>query len=124
MKHFSEIIKMKLLYLSGPMTGIADLNRQAFNDAEHRLRALGFGVINPHDLPMPELGEDAPHEELWAECLALDVWILVKTNRPDALVLLPGWRNSRGSLLEAAVCRRFGIPVYTYGQILKGDLKP
>lgn len=114
----------KLLYLSGPMTGIADFNRQAFADAEHRLRQMGFACINPHDIPAPETEPDASFEEFWAECLALDVWILVKTNRPDALVMLPGWKFSRGSLLEAAVARRFKIPVYTYGQILKGELEP
>ena len=114
----------KLLYLSGPMTGIADFNRQAFADAEHRLRQMGFACINPHDIPVPETEPDASFEEFWAECLALDVWILVKTNRPDALVMLPGWKFSRGSLLEAAVARRFKIPVYTYGQILKGELEP
>lgn len=126
MKHVipcqENYMQKKLLYLSGPMTGIKDLNRQAFMDAEHRLRALGFAVINPHDVPLPDLPADAPYDELWAKCLALDIWVLVKTNRPDALVLLAGWQKSRGSLLEAAVCRRFGIPVYTYGQVLMGEL--
>lgn len=120
----SNYMKQKLLYLSGPMSGIKDLNRQAFTDAENRLRALGFGVINPHDLPAPVTDADSSYDEYWAEALALDVWILAQANRPDALVLLPGWRNSRGSLLEAAVARRFKIPVYTFGQILLGDLKP
>ena len=124
MKHFSEIIKMKLLYLSGPMTGIADQNRQAFNDAENRLRCMGFGVMNPHDFPPPDLKEIDSYDEYWAEFLARDVWILARANRPDAVVLLPGWRSSKGSLLEAAVAKRFDIPVYTYGQVLKGELKP
>ena len=115
---------MKLLYLSGPMTGIKDLNHQAFADAEHRLRSLGFACINPHDLEYPPFDEYATEKEIWAEFLARDVWVLAKTMRPDALVMLPGWKNSRGALLEAAVARRFGIPVYNYGQLLKGELKP
>lgn len=114
----------KLLYLSGPMTGIRDLNRQAFSDAESRLRQMGFACVNPHDLEYPTFDEDASEKEVWAEFLALDVWVLAKTMRPDALVLLPGWKFSRGALLEAAVARRFKVPVYTYGQILKGELKP
>lgn len=114
----------KLLYLSGPMTGIADLNRQAFADAEYRLREMGFACINPHDLEYPDFEEDASEPEIWASFLARDVWMLAKTMRPDAVVMLAGWRQSRGSLLEAAVAKRFGIPVYTYGQILLGEMKP
>jgi len=114
----------KLLYLSGPMTGVVDLNRQAFEDAEHRLRELGFACINPHNLPYPDFPEDAGEPEIWAEFLAMDIWMIVQTSKPDAIVMLPGWRTSRGSLLEAAVARRFDIPVYTFGQILRGDLKP
>lgn len=38
------------IYLSGPMTGLSDLNRPAFDAAEKRLTAEGHFVINPHRL--------------------------------------------------------------------------
>ena len=38
------------IYISGPMTGVAELNRPAFDAAEKRLTAQGHFVINPHRL--------------------------------------------------------------------------
>ncbi len=38
------------IYLAGPMTGLPDLNRPAFDAAERRLTEQGHFVINPHDL--------------------------------------------------------------------------
>jgi hypothetical protein len=42
---------MKKIYLSGPMTGLPDLNFPAFHAEAARLRALGYDVINPAELP-------------------------------------------------------------------------
>ena len=38
------------IYISGPMTGIPDGNRPAFDAVEERLTAQGFFVINPHHI--------------------------------------------------------------------------
>lgn len=48
---------MKRVYLSGPMTGLPELNFPAFRVEAARLRALGFEVVNPADLnPEPNTG--------------------------------------------------------------------
>ena len=36
----------------------------------------------------------------------------------DAVVVLPGWRDSRGSSLEVAVAQECGIPVIGLGEAL------
>lgn len=35
------------LYLSGPMTGLPDHNREAFNKREGMLKRRGYDVVNP-----------------------------------------------------------------------------
>ena len=117
-----SIDKNTTLYLSGPMTGYADENRQAFEDAEHRLRSFGFNVINPFHLAEPEPQDGDTSAQRWAAYLARDIHFLVRTHQtalsPIAVVLLAGWRNSKGACLEAAVAGKFSIPVYNYGQVL------
>jgi hypothetical protein len=41
---------VKKIYLSGPMTGLPDLNFPAFNAAASALRAKGLNVINPAEI--------------------------------------------------------------------------
>lgn len=110
--------KNTTLYLSGPMTGYANENRQAFEDAEHRLRSLGYHVINPNGLAEPSADCETDAQR-WAAYLARDIHFLVTMKDTGiAVVLLAGWRNSKGACLEAAVAEKFGIPVYNYGQVL------
>ena len=42
------------IYISGPMTGLPDLNRDAFETAENFLRLWGFEPINPLKIHPPE----------------------------------------------------------------------
>lgn len=116
-----SIDKNTTLYLSGPITGQPDENRQAFEDTEHRLRSLGFNVINPIHLAEPEPQDDDTSARKWAAYLARDIHFLVRTHQtsaPVAIVVLAGWKYSKGSCLEVAVAEQFGIPVYTFGYVL------
>ena len=107
-----------VLYLSGPMSGIPDFNAAAFFRATDMLREKGYTVINPHELPEPDVA-GLSELESWAEYLARDVMLFAKITAPVTLVLLPGWEQSRGSLLERAVAKRRGFRIITYGEILK-----
>ena len=109
-----------ILYLSGPMSGYSDFNATAFFRATDMLRGKGYTVINPHELPEPDVA-GLSELEAWAEYLARDVMLFAKITEPVVLVLLPGWELSRGALLERAVAKQRGFQVTTYGEILKGD---
>lgn len=99
---------MKRLYLSGPMSGIAEHNFPAFNAEAARLRSLGFDVVNPVDVnPDPGM--------TWEACLRRD---LAEMLTCDAIALLPGWQNSRGAQLEQYVAHRVGI-----GIVMSADLR-
>jgi hypothetical protein len=87
-------MKRKLLYLSGPMSGLPNLNREAFNEAAKLLRKKGYKVINP-----PELDRYNPQRS-WEGCLRRDITELMAC---DKIATLPGWKKSRGATLEVYI---------------------
>lgn len=89
------------IYISGPMTGIEDLNFPAFHDAAARLRGCSLNVINP-----AEINPDATMS--WEDCMRSDIKALCDC---DTIVMLPGWENSKGAHLELHIAHRLGIRV-------------
>lgn len=94
---------MTRLYVSGPMTGLPDLNFPAFHAAAQALRTQGFEVVNPAELnPDPTAA--------WDQCMRADIKALCDC---DGLALLGGWENSKGAHLELHIAHRIGIKVRT-----------
>ena len=97
MKDAREIV----YYLAGPMTGLEDLGRARFNEAEARLRRDGCKVLNPACLPV-----DLPGRVYMPICLAM-------IRESDVVIMLDGWEDSKGARLErdyAIQCGKFCIP--------------
>lgn len=92
---------MRRIYISGPMTGLPDLNFPAFNREAARLRSLGFDVVNPAELN-PEPGK------AYHDCLRTDIKALMTC---DAIALLPGAEHSNGSKLERHVANGVGMEI-------------
>lgn len=108
-------IKGRCVYLSGPMTGIPDLNAPAFQSAAIVCRLLGADeVFNPttawshaskphqwymrHDLHRLTQSEgDVPHF--------------------DYIAMLDGWEGSDGATLERSVAEASGIAVVTMQEL-------
>jgi hypothetical protein len=90
---------MMRVYLSGPMTGIADNNFPAFHQWAAKLRAEGFDVVSPAEIQ--EAGD-------WEACLRADLRELCTC---EGLALMPGWETSRGAHLELHVAHRLGLRV-------------
>lgn len=97
------------LYLSGPMTGIKDLNIPAFNRAAKKLRAAGYVVINPPELDRIE------KKSTWEGCLRRDLKYVVTC---AVIATLPNWKKSRGANLEIHVGRALSMPVHTVAYFL------
>lgn len=89
------------LYISGPMTGLPELNFPAFHAAAAELRALGFEVVNP-----AELNPDGATP--WAQCMRNDIKALCDC---DVLALMRGWEQSKGAHLELHLAHRLEIGV-------------
>ena len=124
------------LYLSGPMTGVPDNNRPAFDAAAKRLREQGHFVINPAELSelfATPLGldrcfrtyynpsdscdcanvEDASRRYNIAEQI-MDA-DLAAVRSCDAIYLLRGWETSRGAKRELAEAIAHGLTIMQEG---------
>lgn len=88
------------VYISGPMTGLPEYNYPAFAAAKAYLQGLGFYVLSPHE---------APACDSWAAYMKHDLKLLLEC---EAIVLLPGWKTSRGALLEKMVADNLGIEAW------------
>lgn len=90
------------IYIAGPMTGLPGLNFRAFHDTAAALRAEGHDAVNPAEInPDPKAS--------WIACMKADIGQLVTC---DAILLLPGWINSRGARLEFHIAVSLDLPVY------------
>lgn len=89
------------IYLSGPMTGLRDLNFPSFHREAKRIRALGHQVVNPAEI------DHAPNAS-WNDCMRRDLAELLTC---DTLALLPGWHSSAGAHLEMHIAHRVGIDI-------------
>ena len=126
------------VYISGPMTGVPDLNRPAFDAAEKRLTAQGHFVINPAELSamfgtLEEIAESfksyyavmngilrdeldialSKQEGLLARAV-MDA-DLAAVRSCDAIYLLRGWETSRGAKKELAEALKHGLKVMQEG---------
>jgi len=100
------------LFLAGPMTGLPEYNYPAFHAEAKRLRAQGHEVWNPaeqaetQDDFNPKTDEAKSHAHYMARNLPA-------VCNADAVVVLPGWRNSRGARLEVYVAGALGVGVFS-----------
>lgn len=100
---------MKKVYISGPITGKRNLNRAAFESAAGTVSKLGLEPLNPHDLCEPEWD--------WSKCMRADIAGLCEC---DAILMLKGWRHSKGARLEMYIASELGLRVIkTMGQLEK-----
>jgi hypothetical protein len=90
------------------MSGITQFNFPLFNHVAGRLRARGYEVFNPAE--NPDRGTRQPRSYY----MRLDIPALLAA---EAVVLLPGWRESRGANLEVWIAADTGMPLYEYAAV-------
>ena len=90
------------VYISGPMSNIANWNKPAFQAMADMLRAHGHHPLNPADTRLPSCAT-------WEEYMRADIRLLMDA---DAIVLLHGWANSRGACLECTIARELGFKIF------------
>lgn len=101
---------MENLYAIGPVTGIENDNRPAFEAARHDLKAAGYYVQLPHDY----IVSGTP----WDTAMAASIRQVVDLGAYgeltlDGIALLPGWEGSKGACLEKQVAEAIGLEVKT-----------
>lgn len=87
------------LYLAGPITAFEG-HRQAFADAQARIKALGHNPINPLDI--------YPGEN-WKLAMQADIPVML---RCEGIVMLQGWPQSKGAKLELSLAMELGLKVF------------
>jgi hypothetical protein len=117
----------KKIYIAGPMTRREKFNFPAFDKMRDRLVKEGFEVFSPADHDRFLLGKTAdwqPEEKdsegpwiKWAikdapslrTMLGADLqWIAAHA---DAMVMLPGWEDSKGANAEWALAKALGLDI-------------
>lgn len=95
-------------YVAGPMTSIQDLNFPLFAQVTAALRQRGIDAVSPAEI-CPDKGM------AWHDCMRRDIAALVTC---DAIVMLPGWENSKGATLERHIAERLGMTICTAEQLM------
>jgi Domain of unknown function (DUF4406) len=111
------------VYLSGPITGKVDGNREVFASTKKILENHGWKVINPYDTnPAEEEAEEAAnraagkfYSSSYWRLLAKDVATIGEV---EGIVFLSGWEDSKGARLEAYVGILKGLPIWEYLDVL------
>ncbi len=109
------------IYIAGPMRNIKDFNFPAFHEAAEKLRAEGRKVFSPAERDLEVYGEEAcksdtgnieeaiEHGFSLREAMCDDLTYICMV--ADAVALLPGWGNSEGAKVEAALAQYLGLQV-------------
>ncbi len=87
---------MAKIYIAGPISGLPNFNRDAFNAEAHRLLGLGHVALNPAILP-----DGLEQHEYMAICIEM-------VKMADQLVMLPGWERSASARAEHALAIKLG----------------
>lgn len=122
---------IKKVYLAGPMRGLPNFNFPAFDSGAAQLRAVGYHVFSPAerdrmvygsgvaDSPTGDEYEVAEREGFSVrEALADDTQWIAKY--ADAVVVLPGWRESTGALAETALATAIHVPILSLDEVICG----
>lgn len=105
--------KYKRVYISGPITGMPNENKEAFQKYEDKFRNIGLEPVNPHKLftekELIEFEKKLKNdEERWAAFMKKDIAELVNC---DLIAVLPGWEKSKGANIEVRIARDLFMPI-------------
>jgi nucleoside 2-deoxyribosyltransferase len=102
------------IYLSGPMSGIAEMNYPKFNRLAADLRAKGHEVISPAENDIPEYpvgyepGTLDERMKMWRAFMKLDIKSLMEC---DTIAVMEGWQFSEGAKIEVFNASCLGMDV-------------
>lgn len=116
-------VKDKVIFLSGPMTGLEHCNVEAFAKAHAQLKELGASyVYNPGISYL--CSEKKESHEYWMRKCVQEVTqghkcSLLDREPYDLVIQLKGWSKSEGCRTEAQVASACGIPCVSMKRVLK-----
>lgn len=112
------------VFISGPISGMLNLNRDAFEFEAILLKQEGCEVFSPFSITPPS--EEARKE--WGENAAYLEWnyymrvCVGQIPLCDRMHMLPGWQNSKGAVWEHRIAEMLGLEI-TYSPVLDPNPK-
>lgn len=105
-------------YIAGPMSGLRDFNREAFEEGVIWARSVGYEPVSPWALVRPDHPGECPSGEAYLHrglshpyaCWFRAALKLLVTC--DCIMMLPGWRRSVGAKLEWEAAEKMGMQTY------------
>jgi len=93
--------KLTRIYISGPITGIENGNAELFCRVADEIANRGCIPINPHWLYHN-------HDKSWLSYMRVDIIAMMAC---DGLMMLPGFTESKGSMIEHELARNLGLTI-------------
>lgn len=97
------------VFVSGPMSGLPELNYPEFNRVAKLLRANGYNVVNPAEIGIH-------NDWSWEDYMKVAIMQLIN-NDVYALVMLDGWEDSRGACIEHDLAKSLGKEILELAEI-------
>ena len=94
-----------IVYIAGKISGLPDMGKDAFDEAEKMLKAAGHQVLNPS-----RIGAPLPKKCYMPICMSM-------LAQADAIYLLENWVDSPGARLEREFAVYQGIKILTDSDI-------
>lgn len=86
----------KIVYIAGPMSGLPEYNRPAFNTEALHQQQKGHVVLNPATLP-----DGLTQQQYMQICCPMVMMA-------DEVIMLPAWINSQGATAEFNLAMKCG----------------
>ena len=93
------------VYISGPITGIKNANKEAFTEMEEILVTMGYKVSNPRRHQIPK---GLAEKDIWNVMMKISLKDMVNCN---SIVMLDGWEFSRGAGIEFDIAKALKMPI-------------
>lgn len=102
-------------YISGPISGYRNKNREAFEEAAAVVKQLGLNPVTPFDLDVVE----PCNPKDWVSNMKRDIRFVTTV---DGVVVIDDWEKSKGAQMEVYVAYMFDIPIWKLSD--EGELEP
>ena len=104
------------IYVSGPIHGQPEGNKQAFRNAAGVIKRFGHIPMLPHEIPPFQHEGECPkgysYDSGHSSCCWLRGDLLAMLKSANAIYMLGDWQHSRGAVLEHNVATLTGLGLY------------
>lgn len=104
-------------YLSGPMTALRNGNANLFIEAAAKLRARDYTIVSPyettHEHERKAVEDEPPYGPTYVTLIKRDLETVMNPHCIGVIVL-EGWKSSKGAIEEVRIARLLGKDVLEY----------